>query len=142
MNTNIEQTEWLCRSCNSLVSGELNKCPKCSAERPESMSDETTPEGIDEVRLDNYANATPQPKSKYIFREAVLVNVADIVLTLGIFGTVAMLILPNIVELGISKYTAMMGAICIDIVLFTLSITSWALLRTIADISRRLRAKE
>jgi hypothetical protein len=106
------------------------------------MSEETIPEGIEEIRLDNYANATPQPKSKYIFREAVLVNVADIVLTLGIFGTVAMLILPNIVELGISKYTAMMGAICIDIVLFTLSITSWALLRTIADISRRLRAKE
>ena len=139
MNGDMKQGEWLCRNCNSLVNGELDRCPKCFAERPEVTNLETTPESIEEVKREDYTRVAPQPKDKYIFREAVLVNVADIILTLGIFAAVAILILPNVTELDISKYTAMMGAICIDIVIVGTSITSWALLRTIADISRRLR---
>ena len=99
---------------------------------------EPQPEGIAEVvTRENYTNAEPKAKAKYIFREAVLVNAADIMLVLGLFATFGSLIAPLIVDFGVTA--PMMWAVCVAIVIFAATMVSWALLRTIADISRMLR---
>ena len=141
MNNKIDNEVWLCRNCNTLVSNETSKCPICSADRPETSDNEATPEGIESViKCDYYTNNTPRPKSKYIFREAVLANSADIILVLGLFCTFGALIAPIIVDFGVD--TPMLWAICIAIVLFATTMISWAILRTLAEISRMLRDKE
>ena len=89
--------------------------------------------------MENYANATPQPKAKLNFRESVLVTVADISLVLGLFLVLSTLIAPQFVEIPFSEYTAIMASICIAVVLLAITMTTWALLRTVADISRRTR---
>ena len=135
-NTNIE---WLCRNCNTLVSSKLSVCPNCRADRPEEASEEAKVEGITEsVVVENYTNAQPTPKSKYTFREAVLVNAADIILVLGLFCTFGALIMPMFVEMDNIKIISISAAI----LLFAFAMISWALLRTVADISRRLRKEE
>ena len=138
---NIENTTWLCRNCNTLVDNGLDTCPSCNALRPEIDSEvEPAPEGIaQEVRMENYTNAMPKPKAKYNFRESVLTTVADIFLVLGLFFIVGTLIAPQVVELPYPPHTAMMGAICIAVLLLAITMTTWALLRTVADISRRPR---
>ena len=138
---NTENNTWLCRNCNTLVSSELEVCPSCKALRPETEAPvEPTPEGItQEVVVENYANATPQPKAKLNFRESVLVTVADISLVLGLFLVLGTLIAPQFVEIPFSEYTAIMASICIAVVLLAITMTTWALLRTVADISRRTR---
>ena len=99
------------------------------------------PEGISEVvTRENYTNADPKPKSKYIFREAVLANAADILLVLGLFATFGALIAPIIIDFGVEA--PMMWAICAAVVLFAVTMVTWALLRTVAEISRMLRNKE
>mgnify|MGYP003298991612 FL=1 len=85
-----------------------------------------------------YGNPKPQ-KSKYIFREAVLVNIADITLIIGIFCTFGSLVAPYIVELNLTA--PMMWAIVVAVIIFATSLLSWALLRTLAEISRMLRAR-
>lgn len=131
--------EWLCRNCNTLVSSELSVCPNCRADRPEEASEEAKAEGIAEsVVVENYTNAQPAPKSKYTFREAVLVNAADIILVLGLFCTFGALIMPMFVEIENIKIISISAAI----LLFAFAMISWALLRTVADISRRLRKEE
>lgn len=136
-----QNREWLCRNCNSLVDGNLNTCPHCRADRPEQA---TTNERYDEIpdviERDNYTNATSIAKPKYIFREAVLVNAADISLILGLFCTFGMLIAPVFSDFGIENTT--MWAICIAIVIFAITMVTWAVLRTLADISRRLRLQD
>ncbi|MBQ5899268.1 MAG: hypothetical protein IIW87_05095, partial [Alistipes sp.] len=82
----------------------------------------------------------PHPKSKYIFREAVLVNAADISLILGLFFTFATLIAPLIVEFDVPS--PMLWAICIAVAIFASTMVSWALLKSIAEISRQLRERE
>ena len=135
---NTNSKEWLCRHCNSLVEESLSKCPHCQSDRPEEEATEPLPEGIAEVvTRENYTNAEPKPKAKYIFREAVLVNAADIMLVLGLFATFGSLIAPLIVDFGVTA--PMMWAVCVAIVIFAATMVSWALLRTIADISRMLR---
>lgn len=138
---NIENTTWLCRNCNTLVDNSLNICPSCNALRPETDGEvEPTPEGIaEEVRMENYTNAIPKPKAKYNFRESVLTTVADIFLALGLFLVVGALIAPHAIELPYPSHTAMMGAICVAVLLLAITMTTWALLRTVADISRRTR---
>lgn len=141
MKERIEQTTWLCRHCNSLVEESLDRCPRCGADRPEAATSEPQPEGISEViTRENYTNAEPKPKSKYIFREAVLVNAADITLILGLFATFGALIAPLIISFDVEA--PMMWAICAAIVIFATTMVSWALLRTIAEISRMLRNRE
>lgn len=136
---NRSNSEWLCRNCNTLVSSELNLCPNCRADRPEESSEEVKAEGIAEsVVVENYTNAQPAPKSKYTFREAVLVNAADIILVLGLFLTFGALIMPMFVEVENIKIIAISAAI----LLFAFAMISWALLHTVADISRRLRGQE
>lgn len=130
---------WLCRFCNALVYNTNNRCPYCGAERPEEHN-EPTPEGISEVvTKSDYANAAPKAKSKYIFREAVLVNAADIFLILGLFATFGTLIAPIVTTFNVTA--PMMWAVCIAIGIFALTMIAWALLRTVADISRMLRNK-
>ena len=74
--------EWLCRNCNSLVDSDVKECPTCHAERPEESASEPIPEGLEEVvTRENYTNANPAVESKYIFREAVLVNVGGGMIT-------------------------------------------------------------
>lgn len=136
----MERETWLCRSCNTLVSNEINICPACSAERPEEIETESTPEGIESlIQRDNYTNAEPRPKAKYIFREAVLVNAGDIFLVLGLFCTFGALIAPMIVDFNTE--TPMIWAICAAICIFATTMVSWAILRTLAEISRMLREK-
>lgn len=140
MSENLDRETWLCRSCNTLVSNETNICPVCSAERPEEVATETTPEGIDNVvERENYTNAMPRPKSKYIFRETVLVNAGDIFLVLGLFCTFGALIAPIIIDFGIDA--PMIWAICAAVCIFATTMVSWAILRTLAEISRMLREK-
>lgn len=137
----MEREAWLCRSCNTLVSNDISICPACSAERPEEVATEPIPEGIESViKRDNYTNAEPRPKSKYIFREAVLVNAGDIILVLGLFCTFGALIAPMIVELGVDD--PMIWAICGAVIIFAITMILWATLRTLAEISRMLRNRE
>ena len=136
----MERETWLCRSCNTLVSNEINICPACSAERPEEVETESTPEDIESlIQRDNYTNAEPRLKAKYIFREAVLVNAGDIFLVLGLFCTFGALIAPMIVDFNTE--TPMIWAICAAICIFATTMVSWAILRTLAEISRMLREK-
>ena len=138
MEENRKET-WLCRNCNSLISNDISICPKCSTERGEELQDEPTPEEISEVvKLEEYGNPKPQ-KSTYIFREAVLVNIADITLIIGLFCTFGSLVAPYIVELNLTA--PMMWAIVVAVIIFATSLLSWALLRTLAEISRMLRAR-
>ena len=137
----MEREAWLCRSCNTLVSNDISICPACSAERPEEVATEPIPEGIESViKRDNYTNAEPRPKSKYIFREAVLVNAGDIILVLGLFCTFGALIAPMIVEFGVDN--PMIWAICGAVIIFAITMILWATLRTLAEISRMLRNRE
>jgi hypothetical protein len=132
--------DWLCRNCNNLINSDLSTCPHCHADRPED-SNEPTPEGIsDTVTRDNYANASSHPKSKYNFREAVLVNAGDITLILGLFCTFGALIAPIITQFDIAS--PMLWAICIAVLIFATTMVSWALLKSIAEISRQLRERE
>ena len=138
---NVENRTWLCRNCNTLVSSDLNICPSCRALRPESEEiTEPTPEDItQEVVVENYANITPAQKDRYNFRESVLITVADITLALGLFFVLAILIAPHTLELPYDEYTLVMASVCIAILLLGIILATWALLRTVADISRRTR---
>ena len=127
-------TTWLCRNCNTLVSVDINQCPKCSAERPEEC---TNSEDKEVVVVDNYANSTAIKKNKYLFRESVLIYAADITLILGIFLSLAALLMPNFVELNYNNPTLL--SIGTTTAIFLTSLVSWAILRTLADISRMLR---
>lgn len=141
MEQNIDKDTWLCRNCNSLVDTKLKECPSCHAERSDEEILEVIPEDIESVvKRDNYTNAEPRPKSKYIFREAVLVNAGDITLILGLFCTFGALIAPIIVSFDIPS--PMLWAICIAILIFATTMVSWALLKSIAEISRQLRERE
>lgn len=138
MTHNTTGNEWLCRHCNTLVDNQIAKCPNCQADRPEEEIAEPSPEGISqEIVLEGYTNVGPKVKAKYNFREGVLVNAADITLIIGLFCTFASLIAPIIVDFGVTA--PMLWATCIAIVIFATTMVSWALLRTIADISRRTR---
>lgn len=140
MTENIDKDTWLCRNCNTLVSNETSICPACSAERPEEAATEPIPDGVQSViKRENYTNAEPRPKSKYIFREAVLVNVGDILLVLGLFCTFGALIAPIIIDFNIDA--PMIWAICAAVCIFATTMVSWAILRTLAEISRMLREK-
>jgi hypothetical protein len=138
--SNNENSTWLCRNCNTLVSNEINTCPSCNALRPEASTEaETIPEGLaSEIRVETYSNPKYN-KGKYTFKESVLTTSADITLALGLFLTLGALIAPAIIDHGLAHYTAMMIAICSAIVIFATTMVSWALLHTIADISRRAR---
>lgn len=141
MEQSFDRDSWLCRNCNSLVDNELNHCPTCHAERPEESTTEPIPEGIESVvRRENYTNAEPRPKAKYLFRESVLVNAADITLVLGLFCTFGALIAPMIIELPLEA--PIIWAICGAVVIFAITMISWATLRTLAEISRMLRERE
>lgn len=140
MTENIDKNTWLCRNCNTLVSNETSICPACSAERPEEVASEPIPDGVQSViKRENYTNAEPRPKSKYIFREAVLVNVGDILLVLGLFCTFGALIAPIIIDFNIDE--PMIWAICAAVCIFATTMVSWAILRTLAEISRMLRER-
>lgn len=141
MEQNIEQNTWLCRNCNSLVDTKLKECPSCHAERSDEEILEVIPEDIESVvKRNNYTNAEPRPKSKYIFREAVLVNAGDILLVLGLFCTFGALIAPIIIDFGVDA--PMIWATCSAVIIFAITMITWATLRTLAEISRMLRDKE
>ena len=141
MEHNIDKDTWLCRNCNSLVDTKLKECPSCHAERSDEEILEIIPEGIESVvKRDNYTNAEPRPKSKYIFREAVLVNAGDILLVLGLFCTFGALIAPIIIDFGVDA--PMIWATCGAVIIFAITMITWATLRTLAEISRMLRDKE
>jgi hypothetical protein len=98
------------------------------------------PEGLEEVvTRENYTNANPAVESKYIFREAVLVNAADILLILGLLCTFGALILPAFLpEIEFIKLWSIAGAV----VIFAISMIQWALFRSIAFISQRVRTQD
>ena len=87
--------------------------------------------------MDNYANSTAIKKNKYVFRESVLIYAADITLILGIFLSLAALLMPNFVGLNYNNPTLL--SIGTAIAIFLTSLVSWAILRTLAEISRMLR---
>ncbi len=138
--SNNENNTWLCRNCNTLISNEISTCPSCNALRPEAdTATEVIPEGLaSEVRVETYANPKTN-RGKYTFKESVLTTSADITLALGLFLTLGALIAPAVIDHGLAHYTAVMIAICSAIVIFATTMVSWALLHTIADISRRAR---
>ena len=141
MEQNIYKDTWLCRNCNNLVDTKLKECPSCHAERSDEEILEVIPEDIESVvKRDNYTNAEPRPKSKYIFREAVLVNAGDILLVLGLFCTFGALIAPIIIDFGVDA--PMIWATCGAVIIFAITMITWATLRTLAEISRMLRDKE
>lgn len=128
---------WLCRNCNTLLSAETNLCPKCGAERGEKCEDNEQQEAI---IVENYTNSSEVKKNKYIFRESVLVYAADITLILGIFLALGALLIPNFIELNYDNPTLLSIASAVAISLT--SLVSWAILRTLADVSRMLREKD
>ena len=135
--TNITEHNWLCRNCNMLVSEATARCPKCGADKPEGENLEQTPKDIpQQVNISDYVNNAPKVKDKFTLREAILVNAADILLIIGAFCILAALISPiflsNIANIRLIS-------ICSAIVIFAISTIQWSLLRTVADISRRLR---
>lgn len=87
--------------------------------------------------MDNYANSTAIKKNKYVFRESALIYAADITLILGIFLSLAALLMPNFVELNYNNPTLL--SIGTAIAIFLTSLVSCAILRTLAEISRMLR---
>ena len=140
-SSKIKGNEWLCRNCNTLIDNSLQRCPQCNADRPEEDKLEAVEGATEEVVVrENYANAEPLPKAKYTFREGVLVNAADIILILGLFCTLGALIAPMFVD--IAGVNVMMWAVCAAVVVFAITMVTWALLRTVADISKRLRERE
>ena len=136
-----ENNTWLCRNCNTLISSELTTCPSCKALRPEDDAvAENTPDDIaQELVVENYANATPKTMAKHNFQESVLITIADISLALGLFFVSSVFIAPHVIEHPYDKYTAVMASVCIAAVLLGTTLATWALLRTVADISRRTR---
>ena len=140
MTQNNETATWLFRNCNTLVDNDLNTCPSCNALRPETEAKvEPTPEGIaSEVKMENYANPTA-PKREYTLKESVLTTTADIALALGLFLTLGALIAPVVIDHDLPQYTAMMTAITAVIVIFATTMVSWAIMKSIAEISRQLR---
>lgn len=138
-SNNIEGNEWLCRNCNTLVDKSLTQCPQCRADRPEECTTEEANIDSEVVVRDNYTNAEPLPKAKYTFREGVLVNAADIILILGLFCTVGVLIAPMIISM--EGVNLMLWAVVIAVATFAVTMITWALLRTVADISRMLRER-
>ena len=128
---------WLCRNCNTLLSTDTNLCPKCGTERGEECENGEQQEAI---IAEDYANSSEVKKNKYIFRESVLVYAADITLILGIFLALAALLMPNFIEVNFNNPTLL--SITSAVVIFLTSLVSWAILRTLADISRMLREKD
>ena len=128
---------WLCRNCNTLLSTDTNLCPKCGAERGDECENG---EQQEVVVVENYTNSSEVKKNKYIFRESVLVYAADITLILGIFLALGALLIPNFIEVNYNNPTLLsIGAAA---AIFLTSLVSWAILRTLADVSRMLREKD
>lgn len=148
--------EWLCRNCNSLNAPEAPACVYCHADRPEEQTDERQPatdeqaaEGqqqtVEEheqpiIRRESYSNPAPAAPARYTFRESVLITSADIILFVGLFCSFGALIAPAFIDGDIPNLHlySIVGAI----VFFAWAMISWALLRCVADISRRLRRND
>lgn len=128
---------WLCRNCNTLLSAETNLCPKCGTERGDECEND---EQQEVVVVENYTNSSEVKKNKYIFRESVLIYAADITLILGIFLALGALLIPNFIELNYDNPTLL--SIASAAAIFLTSLVSWAILRTLADVSRMLREKD
>lgn len=145
----IADEAWLCRNCNSLNAAEAAECVYCHADRPEESAshreeqehaDQTATTTETAVRRDDYSNPKTAAPAKYTFRESVLVTAADIILFIGLFGTLGALIAPRFIEGDAAdlRLYSIVGAI----VLFAWGMISWALLRCVADISRRMREQD
>lgn len=128
---------WLCRNCNTEVAPDQAKCPKCGAECPEEIECDTEEQVV--VIESKEENIVPQ-KKRYIFRESVLVNAADILLILGIFLSVGALLSPAFLSDTIQNITTL--SIVVAVATFLFSLITWALFRTVAEISRMLRERE
>lgn len=131
-NSNI----WLCRNCNTEVIAEQAKCPKCGADRPEALECEGKEEAI---VIEKVAESAQPQKKRYIFRESVLINAADILLILGIFLSGAALLSPAFLGDTIQNITTL--SIVVAVATFLFSLITWALFRTVAEISRMLRER-
>ena len=125
---------WLCCNCNTLLSNDINHCPKCGAERGEACE---INEQQDTIKVDDYANYIEAQKNKYIFRESVLIYAADITLILGIFLALGALLLPHMIDINYNNPTLL--SIVAAVAIFLTSLVSWAMLRTLADVSQMLR---
>ena len=140
---------WLCRRCNTLNPDRAQRCVCCDSDRPvasdsgDDAAGESLPDTV--IRREGYSNAAAATSGKYDFRESVLVTAADIILILGLFCTFAAIISPTIIN-GVDEaghaVCPWTYAIIAAIVLFAFSMITWALLRTVADISRRLRTAQ
>ncbi len=140
--------EWLCRNCNSLNAAEAPACVYCHADRPEEQPVEGQEQLAAEeqeqeqtiIRRESYSNPAPAAPAKYTFRESVLTTSADIILFVGLFCSFGALIAPAFIDGDIPNLHlySIVGAIA----LFAWGMISWALLRCVADISRRLRRND
>lgn len=128
---------WLCRNCNTEVAHDQATCPKCGAERPEEIECDTEEQV---VIIESKEENIVSQKKRYIFRESVLVNAADILLILGIFLSAGALLSPAFLSDTIQNITTL--SIVVAIVTFLFSLITWALFRTVAEISRMLRERE
>ena len=90
--------------------------------------------------MEDTAEERKPSKKRYLFRESVLINAADIILILGIFCSFAALIAPMLIDNGAKNDTiySIVGAVAT----FLASLITWALFRNIAEISRMLRRRE
>ena len=129
-----DNNAWLCCNCNTLLSNDINHCPKCGAERGEECE---INEQQDTITVDDYANYIEAQKNKYIFRESVLIYAADITLILGIFLALGALLLPHMIDFNYNNPTLL--SIVTAVATFLTSLVSWAILRTLADVSQMLR---
>ena len=140
--------EWLCRNCNSLNADEAPSCVYCHADRPDECPQHDPSQPADTPALsaddaatvihrESYANSVTPTAPKYTFRESVLVTAADIILIIGLFCSFGALIAPAFIDGDVPnlRLYSIVGAIA----LFAWGMISWALLRCVADISRRLR---
>ena len=132
-----KSNNWLCRNCNIGVHAHLDKCPLCGADRPEAVESDESDEVI---IIESKTEATEPQKKRYIFRETVLINAADITLILGAFFSFAAIVSPMFLKDNTENITTL--SIVSGIAIFLVSLISWALFRNIAEISRMLRERE
>lgn len=141
--SNDSNSTWLCRNCNNLIPNNIDKCPHCGAEHPESLTadDIAKQSELSETVVveENYTNHAQPVKAKYNFRESVLTFAADTTLALGLFCTFGALISPMFIA---EVENIKLISICAAVLLFAFSMVQWALLRSVADISRRLRERD
>ena len=109
----------------------------CGASRPEMVEGDDSGEV---VFISKEQSAEPK-RSKYIFREAVLVNAADILLILGLFCSVAALLSPAFIDdTTFANLTTL--SIVAGVAIFLFSLITFLMIRRPPRSTRMLREQQ